>query len=153
MIVRQWIWRLASHAPLTVWGLSLALPIAVGGWVLQSGPGTVDMQTVEHQIEASTTIVIALRDQLEQARERYSDHTFSDQDPGQVLRLLLHQHCGLRQQVQLSQTDGRKALVLNGDSLEALCALRVVRPFSGGVRQLRRIANGTVNLTWEGAGR
>lgn len=153
MIVRQWIWRLASHAPLTVWGLSLALPIAVCGWVLQSGTGTADISTVKQQIEASTTALIALREQLDQVQERNAEENFPDQEPEQVLRLLLNHDCGLRQGIELSQTDGRNLLVLTGDSLEALCALRVVRRLPGGVQRLRRIANGTVNLTWEGTGR
>lgn len=152
MTARQWLWRLASRAPLAAWGLSLALPIAAGGWELLRGPGTVSMQTVQQQIESSTTAVIALREQLDQVQGSGADNIFSDQDPEQVLKLLLQHDCGLRQEIELSQTDEGNLLVLHGDSLEALCALRVVRQFSGGVQRLRRVADGTVNLTWEGTG-
>ena len=149
MSVRQWLWHWSSRAPLLAWGLSLALPVLYGGWVLASA-SSANIETLQQQIGEATVSVVDLRGQLAALPGRQTEANLGEGASKDLLELLLLHRCGLRQGIELSHQGDKKKLVLRGDSLEALCALRVVQQQPGGVRQLSRKADGTVNLTWEG---
>ncbi|MYE04880.1 MAG: hypothetical protein F4Y00_07920 [Bacteroidetes bacterium SB0662_bin_6] len=148
MTLHQWIWRLSSRAPLPVWGLALLLPIVYGGWTLQSASG-VDPETLQRRIAMVTDSLVSLQAQLQTldgGQEVANSPIAVSED---FLDLLLRHRCGMQQGFEISRQDGQSKLLLRGDSLEAMCALRVVRQLPGVVRQLRRNEKGQVNFIWE----
>lgn len=148
MTARQWFWRLSSRAPLSVWALALLLPIVYGGWTLQSA-SSANPETVQRQIGEVTASAMDLSAQLQALDVGQNVASSWNEASEDFLELLLRHRCGVQQGFEMSDQGGRSKLVLKGDSLEALCALRVVRQQPGVVRQLRRNEDGMVNFTWE----
>ena len=149
MRVRQWLWRLAAHAPLGVWALCFMAPIAFGAWTLRHA-NIVDLEPLQAQSARLTESVLELRQQLESLQERQSAKIRSETASQRFLELLLRHHCGISRGFETTNVGGRAGLVFNGSSMEALCALRVAGQFPGGVQLLRRDAQGNANFSWDG---
>ena len=147
--MRQWLWRLGAYAPLLVWALSLVLPFAYGIWTLRHAT-SVDLEPLQQQTVLATASVLELRRQLESLQARQSGEDRSEVASESFLELLLRHRCGLSKGFEFSVTGVRTTLVFNGNSLESLCALRIVRQFPGGVQRLRRGSTGHASFSWAG---
>ncbi len=147
--MRQWLWRLGSYVPLSVWALSLVLPVAYSIWTLRHAT-SVDLEPLQQQTALATASVVELRRQLESLHARQSGEDRTEVASESLLELLLRHRCGLSKGFEFNLAGVRATLVFNGSSLESLCALRMVWQFPGGVQQLRRDSTGHASFSWEG---
>lgn len=147
--MRQWLWRLSAYAPLGVWVLSFLAPIAFGLWTLRHAQ-IVDIEPLQERTARVTESVLDLQQQLESLQERQSGKNRSQGASERFLELLLRYECGVSSGFEMSSAGGRSELIFNGGSIEALCALRVVGQFPGGVQLLRRDSQGNANFAWDG---
>ena len=148
---RQWLWRLAALAPVVVWAVCLVAPLGYAAIVVNQSV-RVDTQGMQAQVDRLEEEVRRMLGQLSSLRSRQIGGGASGgRASGDMLELALRYDCGIYKDFRIEAVHEKLVLSFNGKSLAALCVLRVVKEFPGGVQQMTRAADDKVMFIWEGS--
>ena len=148
---RQWLWRLAAQAPVVVWAVCLLAPVGYGAIAVNQSV-RVDTQGMRAQVERLEGEVRGMLGQLRSLRSRQGGGGGSGgRASEEMLELSLRYECGIYKDFHIAAAQEKLVLTFNGKSLAALCVLRAIGEFPGGVQQMARAADDKVMFIWEGA--